>query len=62
MLKGISEMVNSKAFKPLPLCSAPLKTLLVENYWSSKNKSKATFSPKMCFEKMLWDISEHGEC
>ena len=28
MLKGISEMVNSKAFKPLPLCSAPLKTLL----------------------------------
>ena len=28
MLKGISEMVNSKAFKPLPLCSAALKTLL----------------------------------
>ena len=28
MLKGISEMVNSKAFKPLSLCSAPLKTLL----------------------------------
>ena len=29
MLWGISEMVNARAFKPLPLCSAPLKTLLV---------------------------------
>ena len=28
MLWGISEMVNARAFKPLPLCSAPLKT-----YW-----------------------------
>ena len=26
MPKGISEMVNARAFKPLPLCSAPLKT------------------------------------
>ena len=23
---GISEMVNARTFKPLPLCSAPLKT------------------------------------
>ena len=23
---GISEMVNARGFKPLPLCSAPLKT------------------------------------
>ena len=23
---SISEMVNARAFKPLPLCSAPLKT------------------------------------
>ena len=28
MLWGISEMVNARAFKPLPLCSAPLKTYL----------------------------------
>ena len=28
MLWGISEMVNARAFKPLPLCSAPLKILL----------------------------------
>ena len=26
MLWGITEMVNTRAFKPLPLCSAPLKT------------------------------------
>ena len=26
MLWSISEMVNARAFKPLPLCSAPLKT------------------------------------
>ena len=29
MLRDISEEVNAVAFKPLPLCSAPLKTLLV---------------------------------
>ena len=28
MLWGISEMVNARAFNPLPLCSAPLKTYL----------------------------------
>ena len=28
MLWGISEMVNARAFKPLPLCSAPLQILL----------------------------------
>ena len=28
MLFGISEMVNARAFKPLPLCSAPLQILL----------------------------------
>ena len=26
MLWGISEMVHARAFKPLPLCSAPLQT------------------------------------
>ena len=29
MLWGISEMVNARAFKILPLCSAPLKTYLL---------------------------------
>ena len=46
MLQGISEMVNARAFKPLPLCSAPLKTYLVgisgalgmkESHFLSKN-------------------------
>ena len=27
MLWGISELVNARALKPLPLCSAPLKIL-----------------------------------
>ena len=26
MLRGISEMVNARAFNPYPLCSAPLIT------------------------------------
>ena len=29
MLWGISELVNARVFKPLPLCSAPLETLSV---------------------------------
>ena len=29
MLQGISETVNARAFKPLPLCSAPPENLLV---------------------------------
>ena len=29
MLWGISEMVSARAFKPLPLCSAPTENLLV---------------------------------
>ena len=46
MLWGISELVNAKAFKPLPLCSAPHENLLVgisgalaikEKHFLSKN-------------------------
>ena len=55
--EGISEMVNAKVFKPLPLCSAPLKTLLVGYFWSSRNESKP-LSIQNVFEKMLRDISE----
>ena len=28
------------------------------DFWSSRNEQKATFSAKMCFEKLLWGISE----
>ena len=46
MLWGISEMVNARALKPVPLCSAALKSLLVgisgalgmkESHFLSKN-------------------------
>ena len=46
MLWGISEMVNARAFKTLPLCSAPSENLLVgisgaldtkETHFISKN-------------------------
>ena len=39
MLWGISEMVNARVFKPLPLCSAPWK-LTGRDYWSSRNERK----------------------
>ena len=38
MLWGISETVNARAFKPLPLCSAPLKTYWYGDFWSSRNE------------------------
>ena len=32
--------------------------LTSRDFWSSRNKNKATSPSKMCFEKMLWGISE----
>ena len=60
MLWGVSELVNARAFKPMLLCSACHENLLVRNFWSSKNRMKATLpkEKKMCFEKMLWGTSE----
>ena len=34
----ISETVNARAFKPYPLCSAPLKTSFSRDFWSSRNQ------------------------
>ena len=42
MLWGISETVNARAFKPLPLCSAPIENLLVKISGALEQK-KATF-------------------
>ena len=53
MLWVISGRVNARTFKPLPLCSAPQKTLLVE-ISGVLAKKKATFCEKQCFDKMLW--------
>ena len=58
MLWVISEMVNTRAFKPLPLCSCMPENLMVEYFWSSRNKRKPLSQVEMCFEKMLWGISE----
>ena len=37
--------------------STPEK-LTSRDFWNSRKKKKATFQAKMCFEKMLWGISE----
>ena len=39
MLWGISETVNARVFKPLPLCSTPLK-VTSRDFWSSRNDRK----------------------
>ena len=72
MLWGISEMVNARAFKPLPLCYGSRNVFwenavgyltpgnlyqCLKNFWSSRNKSKPLSQLNvMCFEKMLWVI------
>ena len=43
---GISERVNGRAFKPLPLCSAHLKT-----NWSSRNERKSLSKLKHVLRK-----------
>ena len=54
---SISEMVNARAFKPLPLCLVLMKTYLGGLLEISKQK-KVTFSAKTSFEKIQWSISE----
>ena len=48
---------NARAFKPLQLCSAPLKTTS-STFWGSRNERMPLSQQKCCFEKMLWGISE----
>ena len=47
---GISEMVNARAFKPLPLCSAPLK-LTSRDLWSFRNERKPLSKQKCVMQK-----------
>ena len=47
----------TRAFKPLPLWSAPLENLLV-GITGALGTKEATFSAKTCFQKMQWSISE----
>ena len=50
MLWGMSEMVNARAFKPLPFCSEPWK-LTRRHYWSSRNERKPLFQQKCVLRK-----------
>ena len=58
LLWSTSETVNARAFKPYPLCSAPLKTYFSRDFWSSRNQLMLLLKHKLCFEKMLWGTSE----
>ena len=52
MVWGISEMVSARAFKPLPLCSAPLK-LTSRDYWCSRDERKPLSELKHVFKKAV---------
>ena len=49
LLWSTSETVTARAFKPYPLCSAPLKTYFSWDFWSSRNQLNATFLSKTVF-------------
>ena len=50
MLWSISEMVNARAFKPLPLCSAPLKT-----YWYEISGALGINESHFLSYNMFWE-------
>ena len=54
MLLGISEMVNARAFKPLPLCSESPWNLTSRNFWSSRNERKPLSKQKCVLRKCCW--------
>ena len=63
MLRGISEMVSARAFKPLPLCSAPLK-MFWQGFYRALGMtgihflSKNVFLRKCCGESQKWWVLE----
>ena len=54
MLLGISDMVNARAFKPLPLCSASPWNLTSRDFWSSRNEGKPLSQQKCVLRKCCW--------
>ena len=63
MLWGISEIVNARACKPLPLCSAPLQILTSRDFfWSSQEWMKSTFVSKNVFWEKAVGYLRNGEC
>ena len=61
MLLGISEVVNARAFKPLPLCSTPLKNLLVE-ISGALDMKESHFLGKDVFWENAVGYLRNGEC
>ena len=62
MLWGISEMVNARACKPLPLCSVPLNNLLVDIFLELSEWKKAHFVSKNVFWENAVGYLRNGEC
>ena len=61
MLWGISEMMNARAFKPFPLCSAPLKT-----YWYRFSERLGTTEGHFLTKNVFWETAvgylRNSEC
>ena len=53
----LSNMVIARAYKTLPLCSAPLKNLLV-GITGTLEMKESHFLSKIYFQKMQWSNSE----
>ena len=70
MLLGISEMVNARAFQPLPLCSESPWNLPSRDFWSSRNERKALSKQNCVLRKCCWvsqkwwmlELSNHCHC
>ena len=61
MLLGISEMVSVRFFKPLPLCSAHLKNLLVGMTAALAMKESHFLSKNEFSENAVWYL-RNSEC
>ena len=57
MLWGIPEMMNARAFKPLPLCSAPLKILLAV-ICGALGTQESHLSMQICFLRKCCRVSQ----
>ena len=61
MLWSISQTVNARAFKPLPLCSAPLKTYIVGISGALGTKESHYLSKNVIWENTV-DYLTNSEC
>ena len=61
MLQGISEMVNARACKPLPLCFSTPENLLLVDIWSSQEWHESHFVSKNVFWENAAGYLRNGE-